>query len=66
MPFVSGEKMSSVINSLKKFAICWPEPTNCLRVFDLFVGLVLKGLKTTKLKVIKKVSSRSNSIAHIK
>ena len=25
--------------------ICWEQPTNCLSVFDHFVGLALKGLK---------------------
>ena len=31
-------------NILKQFDGCWP--TNCLSVFDHFVGLTLKGLRT--------------------
>ena len=29
-------------NTLKQFVSCWP--TNCLTVFDHFLGLALKGL----------------------
>ena len=34
-----------MVNTLKQF-----EPTNCLSVFDHFVGLALKGLKTPEDK----------------
>ena len=32
--------------------IRWQKPTNCLSVFDHFLGLALKGLKTVKLRGI--------------
>ena len=28
--------------------ICWQQPTNCLSLFDHFVGLGLKGLRDFK------------------
>ena len=31
--------------------ICWQQPTNCLSVFDHFLGLALKGLRDLKVPV---------------
>ena len=36
-------------------AICRQKPTNCLSVFDHFVGLALKGLRRCKVSVIATV-----------
>ena len=36
--------------------ICWQQLTNCLSVFDHFVGLALKGLRGVWLKTAAKSS----------
>ena len=46
--------------------ICWQKPTNCLSVFDHFVGLMLKGLKDSYLE--KKILYRIEDnlvVAHL-
>ena len=42
-----------------KHTICWLLTTNCLSVFDHFVGLTLKGLKVTSTK---KLITSENSV----
>ena len=36
----------------KTQTIRWQQPTNCLKVFDHFVGLPLKGLMFLKMSII--------------
>ena len=50
-------------NTLKQFVGNWP--TNCLSVFDHFVGLVLKGLKTLLLKKIALNDANKMFVSHI-
>ena len=50
-------------NTLKQFDGCWP--TNCLGVFDHFVGLALKGLMKLIILTLSRRISQGRRFSNI-